>query len=313
LSVEQPHLTKAQKIRSVSGTYELENLTDKPTDGLFEGKLVIDKTYGYAVHGCGLCCPGEYDDRNIVQDPLNLSVGGSSTNPQTVWGIDACNNTKKQLPASGWNTGDHNVATVDSSGNVTAKGAGSTTDSANITNHTTDDRGYCAYLSAPTIGTVNVTQPDHLAVVIDNEGYPQCSQTQEPIYLRQMQMQAVDSNKNPVPQDVYIQEAQSPPNPTNSCPSGGSPVPSSCALTGNVGGVGQFLDSMTVNKNLCVAKGSVPAGCGFSVTSTWSACSSSGTNNLWVSPRVTHSDSVTVDGKSSQWIKGTQCTSSGCS
>jgi hypothetical protein len=296
-------------VNVTSGTYELKALTDKPIEGLFEGKLVVDKTYGYAVHGCATCCPN--DPPYILSDPLNLSVGGTAY--QNAWGNDICTGIRELLPTSLWFTGNTQVATVDSSGDVTGVGAGTTTDSADAQVIYSDPRGFCRYKEEEATGTVNVQPPDHLVVVVDNEGYPQCSQNQEPIYLRQMQMQVVDSNKNPVPQDVYIQEAQSPANPTNSCPNGGSPIRASCALTGNVGGVGQFLDSMTVYKSLCVAKGSVPAGCGFSVTSTWSACSSSGTNNLWVSPRVTHSDSVTVNGKSSQWNKGTQCTSSGCS
>jgi hypothetical protein len=56
----------------MSGTYELDSLGDEKSDGLFEGKLVVDKTYGYAVHGCGDCCPHEFDFRYIVQDPLDL-------------------------------------------------------------------------------------------------------------------------------------------------------------------------------------------------------------------------------------------------
>jgi hypothetical protein len=74
-------------------------------------------------------------------------------------GVDACNNTNKQLSASGWDTGNHSVATANSvSGSITPVGAGSTTDFAYITNHTTDSRGYCRYFSGvPTFGTVNVS------------------------------------------------------------------------------------------------------------------------------------------------------------
>jgi hypothetical protein len=137
----------------MSGSYELATVTDKPTDGLFEGKLVVDKTYGYAVHGCALCCPHEYDERWLVQDPLNLSVGGS--NPQSVWGIDACNNNTVQIPASGWNTENPQVATA-SGYVISAAGVGSTSDYAYVTNHTTDSKGYCRYFSVATFGTVNV-------------------------------------------------------------------------------------------------------------------------------------------------------------
>jgi hypothetical protein len=173
-----------------------------------------------------------------------------------------------------------------------------------------------ANINGPTCGTgagasITVNGPDHLSVVIDNEGFAQCPQNQEALYLRQVQMQVVDTNNHALGKDVYIQETQSPAQPQNSCPNGGSPVPASCALTGTTG-VGQFLDNMSVNRALCVAQGSVPAGCGFSVTSTWSACSTSGSNTLWVSPRVTHSDSVTLDGRLPKWPGNTQCNSTGC-
>jgi hypothetical protein len=101
----------------MSGSYEIENLTDSSADGLFEGKLVIDKTYGYAVHGCATCCP-EYDSRYIVDDPLalNLTVGGSSY--QSAWAYDLCQGKPVQLSASNWGTGNSQVATA--SGNLIA-------------------------------------------------------------------------------------------------------------------------------------------------------------------------------------------------
>jgi hypothetical protein len=59
----------------MSGTYELRSLTNQPTEGLFEGKLVVDKTYGYAAHGCMVCCG--YSGPYMYYDPFNLGVGGS--------------------------------------------------------------------------------------------------------------------------------------------------------------------------------------------------------------------------------------------
>ena len=56
----------------MSGTYELKSLTNKATQGFFEGKLVVDKTYGYAAHGCMLCCG--YSGPYMYYDPFNLLV-----------------------------------------------------------------------------------------------------------------------------------------------------------------------------------------------------------------------------------------------
>jgi hypothetical protein len=152
----------------MSGTYELDSLGDEKSDGLFEGKLVVDKTYGYAVHGCGDCCPHEFDQRYLVQDPLDLAVNGKSNPNQTAWGIDACTGKAVLLQPSSWNTGDQNVATVDSNGLVTAKGAGSTTDTAYVKNMVPNSKGYCTYYTVPAIGTVNVANvlvPTSLSIV----------------------------------------------------------------------------------------------------------------------------------------------------
>ena len=141
---------------AMSGTYELDSLGDEKSDGLFEGKLVVDKTYGYAVHGCGLCCPHEYLQRYIGQDPLNLAVNGSSNPNQTAWGIDACTGQAVLLQPSSWDTGNHQVATADINGHVIGVGAGSTTETASVRNMVTDSKGYCRYYTVPTVGTVNV-------------------------------------------------------------------------------------------------------------------------------------------------------------
>jgi hypothetical protein len=139
-------------VNTMGGGYELENLTDKPTDGLFEGKLVVNKTYGYAVHGCGICCPDL--DPYLDRDPLDLSAGDSFT--QSAWSYDTCKNTTSQVAASGWGTGNSQVATANSSGVISGVGAGSTTDYAYVRVMSQDYRGYCRWWSVQRSGTVNV-------------------------------------------------------------------------------------------------------------------------------------------------------------
>ncbi len=115
-------------VNIMSGSYELDNRTDKPTEGLFEGKLVVDKTYGYAVHGCALCCPETYN-RHLVPNPLNLSVGGEAS--MSAVGTDDCSGKDVPLTALNWATVNYQVATA--SGHlIDATGAGSTTDSATV-------------------------------------------------------------------------------------------------------------------------------------------------------------------------------------
>jgi hypothetical protein len=138
----------------MSGSYQLKSLTDKPTDGLFEGKLVVDKTYGYAVHGCASCCP-EYDPY-ILADPLNLTMGGSSY--QAAWSYDNCSGNTVQLSASNWGTGSAQVATANiTSGLVSAVGLGSTTNFASVRTFYPNSRGYCTWSTVQRSSTVNVS------------------------------------------------------------------------------------------------------------------------------------------------------------
>jgi len=148
---------KTLPVGAMTGTYELSVLadeTDKLNEGLFEGKLVVDKTYGYAVHGCASCCP-EYDNRYIVQDPLDLVVGGWST--QSAWGFDACTGNTDVLRSSNWQTGNPQIATSNNGSNpITAVAVGTTTDYASTQVMAPDSRGYCRWSNVRTTGTVNV-------------------------------------------------------------------------------------------------------------------------------------------------------------
>ena len=43
-----------------SGTYRIRDLSDSAAGGLYEGKVILDKTYGHAAYGCAICCGYEY-------------------------------------------------------------------------------------------------------------------------------------------------------------------------------------------------------------------------------------------------------------
>jgi hypothetical protein len=107
----------------MSGTYEFRNLDNLRTAGLFEGKLVVDKTYGYAAHGCAICCgyTGPYMDFN----PFNLLVGGFGD--QAVWGTDGCSGFDFDITGyfPTWWTGNTQIATANLK-RITGVAAGST-------------------------------------------------------------------------------------------------------------------------------------------------------------------------------------------
>ena len=115
-----------------SGTYRLDSLTGKPTEGLFEGKLVVDKTYGYAAHGCMVCC-GYWGSAYIVDNPLNLPM--QQFNDQSIWGTNNCDYNDYDITSyyTSWSTGNTQIATASMSpiegvnSRITAVGVGSTT------------------------------------------------------------------------------------------------------------------------------------------------------------------------------------------
>ena len=153
----------------MSGTYDLKSLSNKPTEGLFEGKLVVDKTYGYAAHGCMVCCGwgGPY----MYYDPFNLAVGGSGY--QDVWATDSCAGYDDSVVwfYSSWWTGNTQIATANVN-QISAAGAGSTTNSAYSSGIPVGDDA--EHRSCPpdraytTSGTVNVAP--HIDSISPGEG-----------------------------------------------------------------------------------------------------------------------------------------------
>src|SRR5579863_9752981 len=118
-----------------------------------------------------------------------------------------------------------------------------------------------------------------------------------------MYMQMVDVNSSAVTTNYSIMEIYSSVS-TNTC-GNGAPTPQTCITTGPTfcqgctGG--EFSDTMAVttgtNFNYCSSiNPTILAGnCGFSLTSTWSMCSSGLANNVWTSARVTGSKNITVN------------------
>jgi hypothetical protein len=260
---------------------------------------------GTCVCQCGYCVG--YSGPQVAVDPF--TVGVTSTHQLAAKATYGDGTVHDFTTSSSWSSNHTSYITVGGSTGLTS---GVAVGSANITAlfpSLIDVTGINCPVGVPcptiqfapqSAGTV--LAPDHVTVVIDQEGYPAaCPSTG--IYLRQMEMQVVDAYNNHLALDTYIQETFS--NMTTNTCGNGQPIPASCDITGN-GGVGYFIDTMSVSGNLCGSGISQSSGCGFSLTSTWKSCSFDGSNTLWTSPRVTHSNGVTVNGSSSVYTPGTQ-------
>jgi hypothetical protein len=76
----------AMPVDLTSGAYRLRDLTDTAAGGLYEGKVIVDKTYGHATYGCMICCGPEFALMEF--DPLGLVVSGSGN--QQVQTTNSC-------------------------------------------------------------------------------------------------------------------------------------------------------------------------------------------------------------------------------
>jgi hypothetical protein len=93
-----------------SGAYRLRDLADHAAGGLYEGKVIVDKTYGHAAYGCGVCCGPEFALMEF--DPLAVTTSATST--QTVQAPNSCGggtqNVTGDFPT--WWTDDTSIATA---------------------------------------------------------------------------------------------------------------------------------------------------------------------------------------------------------
>src|SRR5713101_809021 len=110
-----------------SGSYEVEDLTNRAIGTLFEGKVIYDKTYGHVAYGCASCCG--YSDALVNFDPLPIPMSYGAQNG--VYSHDGCwgNPYDVSYYFQNWFTANAAIATTDVSGYHTGVSVGSTSSS----------------------------------------------------------------------------------------------------------------------------------------------------------------------------------------
>jgi hypothetical protein len=142
------------------GAYTFRDLTDPTVGNLFEGKVILDKTFGHAAYGCARCC-GMQGHPYMYINPVDLAVSGQLT--QQVMDTDTCTGDAVVQPAGGWRTDDSSVATAVNAV-VTGMGAGQTTHYANTLEEVTVGT-VCERAGPQTSGPVTVQVPTSLKVL----------------------------------------------------------------------------------------------------------------------------------------------------
>lgn len=105
------------------GTYEIREPGRNADPSLFEGKIIVDKTYGHLAYGCTTCCGDSVP--LIVADPTYLETNASAG--LEVIATNSCTSLDDDLTGqfSGWGTGNSSIATMNSN-QITGVGVGST-------------------------------------------------------------------------------------------------------------------------------------------------------------------------------------------
>ena len=123
-----------------SGVYEFDQLDDDVVGSLYEGKLILDSTYGNAAYGCANCCG--YYAMGIVPDPFGIGVG--FTGQDMILVENACTGIQsyRTTLGYGWGTGNSGIAIVNNSGLVSALASGQTSSFSSI-NLSTPEVWHC--------------------------------------------------------------------------------------------------------------------------------------------------------------------------
>jgi hypothetical protein len=90
----------------MNGSYELRDLDHAAVGELYEGKLVIDKTYGHASYGCGSCC-------GYLQPTLNPNPFGGPPDIDSsdyIYATEQCGGSVDDLTYYGYSWASSNTA-----------------------------------------------------------------------------------------------------------------------------------------------------------------------------------------------------------
>jgi len=99
-------------VATMTGSYELRDLDHQLVGQLYEGKLVIDKTYGHASYGCGGCCGYTVPE----MDPGTFTGGPDVDNDDSIYSTESCGggNVDVTDAAYDWASSDTAVALLPS-------------------------------------------------------------------------------------------------------------------------------------------------------------------------------------------------------
>ena len=151
---------------TTSGSYELRDLDHGLVGQLYEGKLVIDKTFGHAAYGCGSCCG--YSQVQLTPSPFAGPPG--IDNNDVIQATDPCNGQVVDVTYGGysWQSSNTAVATLPTR-TLHTVAVGNATGSAliQLTSPGPSHQGNCSMIKWATSQGVTVQVPTDSRIVSD--------------------------------------------------------------------------------------------------------------------------------------------------
>jgi hypothetical protein len=185
---------------TMAGSYELRDLDHATVGFLYEGKLIIDKTYGHASYGCANCCG--YTLATLIPDPFDGPPQISYDD--VLESTEQCGGQVVDVTGSGfnWTSSDPSIATLPNR-TLHTIAVGSATGSAEVTLRWTHPAPLCPTITSEPQQPVTVQVPTSLKVVsatilqMGNSGNHGCTLGYYGIAL-DVDYQVLDQNSSPI-------------------------------------------------------------------------------------------------------------------
>jgi hypothetical protein len=166
---------------TMTGSYELRDLDHALVGSLYEGKLVIDKTYGHAAYGCGSCC-GYYGTK-LTPSPFSGPPG--IDNNDVIQATEQCGGYIDDVTYGGydWHSSNTAVATLPNR-TLHTVAHGTATGSAAITLQSDKHSPQCPNLTWGPTQPVNVDPYQVEPIDTASEGPAQCTKSGQSGWVR---------------------------------------------------------------------------------------------------------------------------------
>jgi hypothetical protein len=126
--------------QTTAGSYEVRDLDDPIQGQVYEGKLVLDKTYGHAAYGCGVCCG--YSWAEFAPTPYVDEAGNGTYD--IIYARNYCTGDLEDVTYLGFGWGSNNTSVAKVTNGYTSLVAVGTTDGfVNVTVPNTNLRLNC--------------------------------------------------------------------------------------------------------------------------------------------------------------------------